>query len=139
VEILFKQVLGVALAAAFVALPAAAAERTSPCQGKAPALGEQVHGPVLHVADGDRLCVATSDDPARWVELTLAPPALHKASAAPAPSRGALMGVAFAQNLTCKIVGQAQGRPLAACARDGQDVAMLARSPQAAKISHAWR
>lgn len=118
-------------------LLAGGAQAAEPCRGKAPA-GE-IHGPVLHVVDGERLCVALGDSPERWVELALAPPALQKASASAAPSRAALMGVAFAQNATCTVVGRQDGVPLAQCRIDGRDVATMARSSQAAKISQAWR
>lgn len=118
-------------------LLAGAAQAAEPCRGKAPAA--EIHGPVLHVIDGERLCVALGDTPDRWVELALVPPPLQKAATGQSPTRGALMGVAFAQNADCRIVGRQGGVPLAACQIGGQDVAALARSPQTAKISRTWR
>lgn len=133
VKTLFAQLV----TAAATMLLAGAAQAAEPCRGKAP--GGEIHGPVLHVVDGERLCVALGDSPDRWVELALAPLALEKAAASAAPSRGALMGVAFAQNATCTVVGRQGGVPLARCRIGGQDVAALVRSPQAVKISRAWR
>lgn len=119
---------------------AAQAHAASPCGAAAPAVGAEVHGPVLHVVDGRRFCIALGDTPDRWVELELADQGLIRAATrADANPRGALMSVAFAQNITCKVVGASDGRPLATCAIDGLALGALATKPQAISSGRAWR
>lgn len=115
---------------------AAHAERV--CQGSAPDVGAEIHGPVLQVLDSERLCVALGATPDQWVEVALAPEPLQKTAAHPA-SRGSLMAVAFAQTITCRIVDVAGGLPVAACRLDDQSVRALTREPAAYVAGQAWR
>lgn len=117
---------------------AGAAKAETPCQGASPVVGAEIHGPVLQVLDSERLCVALGPTPDQWVEVTLAPEPLRKTTAHPA-NRGSLMAVAFAQNITCKIVDMTNGRPVAACRLDDQSVRALTREPTAYTAGQAWR
>jgi hypothetical protein len=130
--------IGIAIFALFAG--AAQAHAADLCGAAAPAVGAEVHGPVLHVIDGRRFCIALGDTPDRWVELELADQGLIRAAThTDANPRGALMSVAFAQNITCKVIGSAGGRPLASCALDGQALGALATKPQAISSGRAWR
>jgi len=117
------------LALALVLLSAgAAAAQTSPCRGEAPAAGAQVQGPVLHVLDGQTLCVATGADPSQWLPVTLGD--------APASSSwGALMSVAFGQDVTCVARGADRA---AICRIQGRSIGPQLDA-QAAKAGVAWR
>jgi hypothetical protein len=107
---------------------ASGASAESLCKGEAPQAGAILHGPVLHVEDGGRLCVARGFDPEDWVELQLAD--------APADlPRGTLMSAAFAKDIDCKV--QADG--LARCTVDGQSVGALASQPSIQKAGLTWR
>ena len=117
---------------------AGAAKAETACQGAAPALGAEIHGPVLQVLDSERLCVALGATPDQWVEVALAPEPLQKTATYPA-NRGSLMAVAFAQNVTCRIVDVAGGLPVAACRLDDQSVRALTREPAAYTAGQAWR
>ena len=129
------------IAIALVALGACAgAARAGPCAAPVPAVGAEIHGPVLHVLDGRRLCVALGETPDRWVELTLNDAGLVQASdVADANPRGTLMALAFAQNVTCKVTGIEAGRALAACSLDGRPLVDPARKRQAIRLSEFWR
>jgi hypothetical protein len=108
------------------------------CRGSAPGVGAEIHGPVLQVLDSERLCVALGASPDQWVEVALAPEPLRKTSTHPA-NRGSLMAVAFAQNISCRIQGEAEGLPIATCRLDGQSVRTLTREPAAYTAGQAWR
>lgn len=130
--------IGIAIFALFAGC--AQAHAADLCGARAPAVGVEIHGPVLHVVDGRRFCIALGETPNRWVELELADQGLIRAAArAEANPRGALMSVAFAQNITCKVVGSVDGRALATCALDGQALGALATRPQAISSGRAWR
>lgn len=107
---------------------ATGASAQSPCKGEVPQAGAVLHGPVLHVEDGGRLCVARGFEPDAWVELQLA-------DAPPELARGSLMSAAFAREVDCKV--QADGRAL--CTLDGQSVGALAAQPSVQKAGLSWR
>ena len=128
-------IAGFALAAS-----AGAAQASEACSAPAPAVGVEVHGPVLHVLDGNHLCVALGETPDKWLEVELPDAGLTKASSNPDDSpRGTLMSVAFAQNVTCRIVDRAEDRVVASCTLDGQPLGDLALRPQAISTGRAWR
>ena len=107
---------------------ATGASAESLCKGEAPQAGAVLHGPVLHVEDGGRLCVARGFDPDAWVELQLAD--------APADlARGTLMSAAFARDVDCKV--QADGRAL--CTVDSQSLGALSAQPSVQKAGLTWR
>lgn len=132
-----QRLCGLGGALALIAFAGAAHAETA-CQGAAPAVGAEIHGPVLQVLDSERLCVALGATPDQWVELALAPEPLQKTAAHPA-NRGSLMAVAFARNVTCRIVDMTAGLPVAACELDDQSVRALTREPAAYAAGQAWR
>ena len=105
-----------------------AASAESLCKGAVPQAGVVFRGPVLHVEEGGRLCVARGFEPDAWVEVRLA-------DAPPEITRGALMSTAFARDVDCRM-GEG-GR--AVCTVDGQSVGALARRPLAQKAGFTWR
>lgn len=115
-----------ALALAFLTLGAASAQAASPCRGQAPAAATEVHGPVLHVLDGQTLCVAQGADPSQWLAVRLA-------DAPSEASWGALMSVAFGKDVTCAVQGGA-----AVCRIEGRSIGAQLDA-QAAKAGVAWR
>jgi len=123
------KLLTVAVFAGVVTLGfATGASAESLCKGEAPQAGATLRGPVLHVEDGGRLCVAKGFEPDAWIELQLAD--------APAGlARGTLMSAAFAKDVDCKV--QADGRAL--CTVDGQSVGALASQPSVQKAGLSWR
>jgi len=125
-----KRVLAsVTLAAALLGGGSAAA---TPCRGDAPPVGSTVRGPVLHVLDGQTLCVALSPSPMDWAPLRLA-------DAPPAGTRSLLMAVTFAQDVDCTVVEGEAAEAVAVCAIRGRRIGDLAKSPQAARRAKAWR
>lgn len=129
-----------AIAILMLTAGASAAQAGGSCGAPIPAPGTEVHGPVLNVLDGRRLCVALGATPDRWLEIELADPALTRtADLAGGNPRGALMAAAFAQNVTCTVVDIQGGRALGACRLDGASVAELAMKPQAIRDSAGWR
>ncbi|MFN3512463.1 MAG: hypothetical protein ACK41C_05430 [Phenylobacterium sp.] len=125
-----------ALAGSGMGVGAAAAQPV--CRAPAPAVGAVLRGPVLHVPDGETLCLALGAEPAQWVELRLQAPSLHRASAGPS-SRGTLMAAAFAKDALCEIVASADGAPVAACEIEGRPLTELLDRPQVQAAAHAWR
>jgi hypothetical protein len=87
-----------------------------------------LHGPVLHVEDGGRLCVAQGFGRDEWVELQLADTPREL-------TRGPLMSAAFAKDVDCKVAPD--GR--AVCTLDGRSVADLAQQPSVEKAGLSWR
>ncbi|MGE5500988.1 MAG: hypothetical protein ACM3W4_03580, partial [Ignavibacteriales bacterium] len=81
---------------------ATAASAETPCKGAAPAPGAVLHGPVLHVEDGGRLCVARGFDIESWVEVQLAdaqPAAVFDVQHRPVQDRARRGGRALARGL----------------------------------------
>lgn len=129
-----------AIAMLMLTAGAGAAQAAGPCGAPVPAAGTEVHGPVLNVLDGRRLCVALGATPDRWLEVELADPVLTRAAGTPGGDpRGALMSAAFARNVTCTVVDVQGGRALGSCRLDGASVAELAMKPQAIRDSAGWR
>jgi micrococcal nuclease len=123
-----------------LAVSAGGAQAGEACGAPAPAVGTEVHGPVLHILDGNHLCVALGETPDTWLEIELPDARLTKASDNPDGNpRGALMSVAFAQNITCRIVDRAAHGAVATCSLDGRPLGDLARRPQAISTGRAWR
>ena len=130
-----QRLCGLTGALALIAV-AGAARADTPCRGPAPGVGVEIRGPVLQVLDSERFCVALGASPDQWVEVRLAPEPLRKTASHPA-NRSSLMAVAFARNVTCRIVDMTAGLPVAACELDDQSIRALIREPAAA--GQAWR
>lgn len=118
--------------AAFALMTGAAHAQT--CGGAQAPAGAAVHGPVLQVLDGQRLCVATGAERGEWAELII-----RGADEGPVEVDGALgpallMSVAFGHDADC-VVG-ADGK--ADCTVDGQPLSALLNRPGALQTAKAW-
>ncbi len=122
-------------AALAVGLAGAGAAEAGVCRGEVPADAAEIRGPVLHVPDGERICVALSPDPRDWVELRVADASLAEDAG---KARGALMAASFGQDVTCRFDGTLAGG-VAACRTAKGDVAGLVQTPRIIKAGQAWR
>jgi hypothetical protein len=117
------------LAASALCAPALA----QTCRAPAPAIGQSVSGPVLHVIDGRTLCIARGPTPDQWIPLRIMPavPALPV-------DRERLMAAAFSQSLTCRITG---GGPVktATCTLAGRPLEALLSEPATITQARTWR
>jgi hypothetical protein len=103
------------------------------CQAPAPAVGQTVSGPVLHVMDGRTLCIARGPTPEQWIPLRISPPAF----ALPV-DRERLMAAAFSQSLTCTITGRGLVKT-ATCTLAGRPLQALLTEPATVTQAKAWR
>ena len=110
--------------AIFLMAPAASADGI--CQGKTPAAGAIIHGPVLEIPNGGSLCLATGSAPETWIRVSVA----HFNS-----SRPNLMAAAFGKNATCVIGRNGE----AECAVEGQSLASTLQQPQVIRAATEWR
>ena len=113
------------------------AAQAAVCRGEAPAGAETIRGPVLHVLDGDTLCVAMGADPSTWVAIRIAD-GLRNASTA-GPERETLMAASFGQDVTCRIVGQSDGMALGECRTSAGSVADLTSKASFVAAGRDWR
>lgn len=128
----------VALAALCLGAPALAQNPLAPnplartCRAPAPAAGQTVTGPVLHVIDGRTLCIAQGPTPDQWIPLRIMP-------AAPALSvdRDRLMAAAFSKALTCKVTGGGIVRS-ATCTLAGRPLEAALAEPATVTQASAW-
>ncbi|MGZ8362701.1 MAG: hypothetical protein ACXW3D_02470 [Caulobacteraceae bacterium] len=127
-------VLSIAAAAiALATAPAPAA--SSPCTGTPAQAGAVVTGTVLHVIDGDRLCLASGPTPDQWTELRINTLYQHSvADRDPAYGKAQLMNVSFGKQLTCEV----SAKGVAECAADGQKLTDLMAAPGAAQAALKW-
>lgn len=128
---LSKSVVALALAGGL--LLGANSAQAGVCGAPTPKAGAAIKGPVLHVEDGQTLCVATGFDPSQWVELKLSP-----AEQTPAP-KGALMAAAFGKDVICRVEAVVDGQAIADCAVGSKSVASLLGRPSILKASDNWR
>ncbi|WP_296597495.1 nuclease [Phenylobacterium sp.] len=119
---------GLILGLALTLLGAGAAAAESDCGGAPLAAGTEVHGPVLHVIDGQTLCVARGSDPSQWVAVRLE-------DAPASASWGALMSVAFAKDVTCAAQSVSGA---GVCRIEGRSVGAQL-DPAAVRAGVAWR
>jgi hypothetical protein len=104
------------------------------CRGAAPATGQAVSGPVMHVIDGQTLCLAQGPTPDRWIPLTVLP------SATPLPAdRQRLMAAAFSRSLVCRVTGGRGPVKSAACTIGGRPLDALLADPATVTEANAWR
>ena len=102
-----------------------------PDKGALPAYlrhGASFAGPVVHIGDGDSLCVALGPRPEQWVEVRLADfyaPELHT-PAGPA-AKSALDRLTAGQRLTCVAQHRSYDRIVAVCRIKGVSLGDLLR------------
>jgi hypothetical protein len=103
------------------------------CHAPAPAIGQTVSGPVLHVIDGRTLCLAQGPTPDQWIPLRIAPtvPALPV-------DRERLMAATFSRSLTCRITGDGPVKT-ATCTLAGRPLEALLSEPATITQAKAWR
>lgn len=107
------------------------AARAGVCAAPLPQPGEVIKGPVLHVEDGETLCVAEGFEPSRWV-------ALQVVDGAEVP-KAALMAAAFGKDAVCKVESVTDGRAVASCAIEERPLAALLQRPEVMKAAGGWR
>jgi hypothetical protein len=126
--------------AAFLVLPVnatvegPAAERPPVCRGQVAGDVADLRGPVLHVLDGARLCVAMGPDPSEWVALRLA-----DAPEGSDSSRGALMAASFGQDVVCRLVGRDDEGAVAICRTSKGALGAQLAAPRIIRAGQAWR
>lgn len=129
----------IAAVSALVLMAASAARSQELCAAPPPAPGAVVRGPVLHVLDGETLCVALGATPDRWLRIRLSPATSGPRRDVASPSRGALMSVAFGEMVTCALDPVGATPLTGVCKRKGRALAMAAREPNALAAGLAWR
>jgi len=107
------------------------------CSAPAAEPGARLRGPVLHVLDSETLCLALGPTPGRWLQLRLSDAGEPGPSAA--PTRGALMSVAFGRDVDCRILDVAEIGNRATCEREGRALVARAREPGAVRAGRNWR
>ena len=122
-----------AAAIALAALAFAAPALAQTCGAPAPAAGQIVSGPVLHVIDGRTICIAQGPTPDQWVplQITLAVPALPV-------DRERLMAAAFAQSLACQVTGGGHVKR-ATCTVAGRPLDVVLTAPATVTQAKTWR
>ena len=120
-----------AIALAVLCLGAPALAQT--CRAPAPAAGQTISGPVMHVIDGRTLCVAQGPTPDQWIPVRISP-----AVAALPADRERLMAAAFSQSLTCRITGGGAVK-IATCTLSGRPLESLLAEPATITQAKAWR
>jgi hypothetical protein len=103
------------------------------CRAPAPAAGQTVSGPVLHVIDGRTLCIAQGPTPDQWIPLRITP-----AWDALPVDRERLMAATFAQSLTCKVTGGGAMKT-ATCTLAGRPLEALLTEPATITQAKTWR
>ncbi|CAN5194506.1 hypothetical protein BH10PSE4_BH10PSE4_38690 [soil metagenome] len=121
-------------ALAIIALTVAAPALAETCRGPAPAVGQMVSGPVMHVLDGRTLCVAQGPTPDQWIPLRIS-----SSVALMADDREKLMATAFAQSLRCEVTGGRGATRTAACTLEGRPLDSLLADPAVVTLAKAWR
>jgi CheY-like chemotaxis protein len=122
------------LAALSLAAPAVAQSLSETCRAPAPAPGQTVSGPVLHVIDGQTLCIAQGPTPDQWIPLRIAATAMTLPS-----DRERLMAAAFSQSLECKVTRGRGPVKTAACTLAGRPLDDLLQEPATITQAKAWR
>lgn len=103
------------------------------CRAPAPAAGQTVSGPVLHIIDGRTLCIAQGPTPDQWVPLRISP-----AISALSVDRERLMAAAFSQSVTCKVAGGGAVKR-ATCTLAGRPLESLLTEPATITQAKSWR
>lgn len=140
--------IGSAVFAAGLSLCAAAAPATAapaqPCRGPAPVAGAEIRGPVLHVIDGETICVALGYAPDQWIRLRLAdapvPPAIRRVSnREEADPKRVMMAAAFAKMADCRTELDRDREVVAVCTVDGVPLGRALRDGSVIAAGMSWR
>lgn len=140
--------IGSAVFAAGLSLCAAAGPATAapaePCSGPHPVAGVQIRGPVLHVIDGETICVALGYAPDEWIRLRLAdapvPSAIRRVSnREEADPKSVMMAAAFAKMAECRTELDRGGEVVAVCTVDGAPLGRALRDGSVIAAGMSWR
>ena len=140
--------IGSAIFAAGLSLCALAgtarAETVAPCTGPHPVAGAQIRGPVLHVIDGDTICIALGYAPDEWIALRLADapvtsPIRRVSSREETDPRAVLMAAAFARMAECRTELDRRGEVVAVCTVDGVPLGRALRDGSVIAAGMSWR
>lgn len=129
-----RLLFGLAVCLALVLVPSAAA--ADPCRavsdegwrppGLAP--GASFSGPVVHVIDGDSLCVAVGEGEKGWVEVRLADFFAPETGAGGGPAKSALERLALGRQATCVAGAGSYDRIVARCEIAGRSLGEVLRA-----------
>ena len=122
----------------------ARADAAQPCTGPNPVAGVEIRGPVLHVIDGETLCVALGYAPDTWIRLKLADapkasPIRRVSSRVQADPRSVMMAAAFAKMADCITEQDRDGQVVAVCTVDGAPLGSALREGSVIAASQDWR
>lgn len=140
--------IGSALFAAGLSLCAAAGPATAapaePCSGPRPVAGVHIRGPVLHVIDGETICVALGYAPDAWIRLRLADapaasPIRRVSNRAEADPKRVMMAAAFAKMAECRTELDADRKVVAVCTVDGVPLGRALRDGSVIAAGMSWR
>ncbi|HRD29815.1 MAG TPA: hypothetical protein PLO65_16065, partial [Caulobacter sp.] len=114
------------------------------CSGPHPVAGVEIRGPVLHVIDGETICVALGYAPDEWIALRLADapvasPIRRVSSRAGADPRGVMMAAAFAKMAECRTELDRGGEVVAVCTVDGVPLARALGDGSVIAAGMNWR
>lgn len=130
---MFRQFHALSCLALAGGLAFAGAAQAGVCAAPLPRPGDVIAGPVLHVEDGDTLCVAGGFERSKWVALQIG------GVAEPGVPKAMLMAVAFGKDAVCKVESVAAGRALASCTIEQTPLASLLQQPEVLKAAGEWR
>jgi len=122
----------------------ARADAAQPCTGPRPVAGVEIRGPVLHVIDGETICVALGYAPDEWIRLKLADapkvsPIRRVSSRVQADPRSVMMAATFAKMAECVTEQDRDGQVVAVCTVDGAPLGSALRAGSVIAASQGWR
>jgi hypothetical protein len=122
----------------------AQAAPAGPCTGPRPVAGVEIRGPVLHVIDGETICVALGYAPDEWIRLKLAdapaPSPIRRVSSRAEPDpKSVMMAAAFARMAECRTELDRSGEVVAMCTVDGVPLARALSDGSVIAASMDWR
>jgi hypothetical protein len=106
--------------------------------------GVQIRGPVLHVIDGETICVALGYAPDEWIRLRLAdapvPSAIRRVSnREEADPKRVMMAAAFARMADCRTELDTDREVVAVCMVDGVPLGRALRDGGVIAAGMSWR
>lgn len=120
--------LGALAMTSLAARSSVAAEPGGICAGTPAPGGEIIRGPILHIPDGERVCVARGFDPATWMPLRLA-------DVPQATARQTLMAAAFGKDAECRVTPDGA----AVCLVEGRRLSELVVDESVVTAGATWR
>jgi len=99
---------------------------------------------VLHVIDGDTICVALGYAPDEWIRLRLADapvasPVRRVSNREETDPRAVMMAAAFAKTADCVTERDRTGEVVAVCTVDGVSLGRTLRNGAVIAASQSWR